>query len=184
MHNQFLQNTSHSMHQTAALLVFIHHFPIFSSLIHQDDLDHIHHDVLDHLSHTRDFSNLCQFSNFGTRHDVQDQLPLRDASACSPILTRLSWIPSTSVVLVSTAILSVKSERLVAPLLCLFVAGRTKPVRQPLQLVVPHQHVQVWAPVVLPLHHVVAAILRIACECHRIHQTRSHFQSGLASPDL
>ena len=172
MHNRFFQNTSHSMHQTAALLVFLHHFPKFSSLIH--------HDVLDHLSHSPDISNLCQFSNFGTRHDVQDQLPLRDASACSPILTRLSWIPSTSVVLVLIAILSVRSVRLVAPFLCLFLAAPTKPVRQPLHLLVPHQHVQVWAPAVLPLHHVVAAIPRIACECHRILQRRSHFFSPIS----
>ena len=105
-------------------------------------------------------------------------------SACSPILTRLSWIPSTSVVLVLTAILSVRSVRLVAPFLCLFLTAPKKPVRQPLHQVVPHQHVQVWAPVVLPLHHVVAAIPRIACECHRILQRRSHFQPSFAIPDL
>ena len=63
------------------------------------------------------------------------------------------------------------------------LAAQAVPILWPLRLVETHQHVQVWAPALLPQNHVVVAIPRLACECLRILRTRSHIRSGLGTQD-
>ena len=60
--------------------------------------------------------------------------------------------------------------------LSLFLDALEVLVRQPLRLVVTHQHVLVRAPAVIPLHHVVSATLRISHACHGMLETRLHFR--------
>ena len=111
------------------------------------------------------------------------------APSCTS-LTRLTWIswlvcrfPRHLVVVSQPQSSKAKLcfQRLVPPAPSLSMADPAVPVHQPLHLVVTHRRVQVLLPFVVPLLHVIAAILRGVCEEHGIAPTRFHFRWGLGT---
>ena len=157
--NRVLQDTSGSIASNRCNACFDSPLPKFSLLMHQGALERIHQDVLVQCSDHRDFFQLllilapvmksktnCCSEMHQLVHELRDVCL---GSPCQFLRLLLFFSPP---------------QLHVPPLLSLFLAAPAVLVRPPLHLVVPHQHVQVWDPAVLSLHHVVAIIPRIACE--------------------
>ena len=156
--NRFLQNTLDLIAANRCVVCFDLSFSIFT-FDSSDALDRIHHEVHDKLSHHRDFPTL-PVSQCG--HPSRSQRPVAaprctssfttsdtsilDLLACLSLLRLLLVVSQPQFLLVNVCF-----RRLVPPSLSLFA-------RQPLHLVVTHQHVRVWAPAVL------RCITSVACD--------------------